>query len=358
MTFEDIANHRLINQQIENGKFSSPKELVSWMGAIQAQDYSMAKWAIGVRIKNSTDHLIEKAIDNAEIIRTHVLRPTWHFIAAKDIRWMLELTAPRLHTILNSNNRKLELTDKIFNKSNSIIEKLLSDGKQLTREEIMIELRKNKIATDDIRSAHIMFRAELEQLVCNGSRRGKQFTYALMDERVSKTKTFDREEAVAELAKRYFTSHGPTTLQDFVWWSGLKIVDAKLALELNKKILHSVNVKDQTYWFIEKVNYKKSKTDTIHFLPGYDEYTISYKDRSASLDVSIAKHAMSGNGIFKPIIVVNGKVKGIWKRTIKKDKILVEPFFLKAADQPAKKAMENALQSYAHFMGEKVELMI
>ncbi len=357
MTLSEIATARLSNQQLISTSFKTPEEIVRWMGAMQAQDYGMSKWAIGIRLPYSTDKEIEAAIDRGEIIRTHVMRPTWHFVSAKDIRWMLELTAPRIHTIVNSSNKRLGLTEAILKKSISIIEKSLEGGRHLTREELMTELGKKKIDASDIRSAHIMYRAELNGLVCNGAMRGKQITYALMDERIPTTKKFDKDEALAELALRYFTSHGPATVQDFCWWSGLAAGDGKKGVELNKSKLSFVNVDTQTFWFSENGLKKKSKTETVHFLPAFDEYMLSYRDRSACIDPAVGRHAMTVNGIFKPIIVVNGKVEGIWKRSLKKENIVVEPFYFEGAKKFKNKLIEDSLKPYANFLNRKVQLI-
>jgi hypothetical protein len=357
MTITDLAHHRLLNQQVAEKKCTSIKELVGCLGAIQAQDYHMAKWAIGVRLNKSTDALVEQAIDNVEIIRTHVLRPTWHFVAATDIRWMLDLTAPHVRTILNSNGNRLGLTEKVYGKSHDIIIKQLIGGKQLTREELMAELKRNKIATNDLRALHIMMRAELDGIVCNGSRRGKQFTYALIDERVPKAKKMDRGEALAKLAGIYFKSHGPATVYDFAWWSGLKMVDAKLAVESIKTNFDSRIINDKTYFFKDS-RIKKKKTEGIHFLPAFDEYIISYKDRTTVMEPEMLKSAILKNAIFKPVLVINGKVEGIWSRTVKKDRVEVELNFFRFANKVNKKVLENALESYGHFMGSEIQLEI
>ena len=196
MTAAKLLKSRLINQHILKPPYKKPEDLVAWMGALQAQDYAMAKWAIGLRTLNATDSSVEKAIDEGKIIRTHLMRPTWHFVAAKDVRWMLELTAPQILAASASRHKQLELDDKIFKRSASIIEKLLRDGNHLTREEIMKELEKNGIKTNEVRSAHLMIRAELDGLVCSGKKRNKQFTYALLDERVKPYKKLLKEEAL------------------------------------------------------------------------------------------------------------------------------------------------------------------
>ena len=353
MTSNNISQLRLQNQQIGGTEFNSVNNLVRWMGAIQAQDYGMSKYAIGVRLKNSTDQLIEEAIIKGEIIRTHVLRPTWHLVAADDIRWMLELTAKNLNKSLSSNNKRLELDEKTFGKANTIIEKLLRDGKYLTRKEIMSALEKKGIQTNDLRAAHIMFRAETDLVVCNGIKRDKQFTYALFDERVPPAKKFSKEEAVAELAQRYFSSHGPATPQDFCWWSGLSVTDAKTGLEQIKSNLICEKYKENIYWLADKQVNSKTTTNKVFFLPSYDEFLISYKSREISMDTRFSDRTFTTNGIFNPIIVHNAKVIGIWKPHYKKD-ILINEYFFDKPTEKQKQLCVKAAKEFGKFMQKKV----
>lgn len=324
MNLSTIATFRLQNQQITHPSFARPKEVAAWLGAMQAQDYTHAKWAVGLRIPGSTDADIEAALDRGDIVRTHVLRPTWHFAAAEDIRWMLALSAPQIRAAGAAMERQLGLDEALFKRTNTIIRKALEGGKQLTREELMAELAKSGIVANGYQAAHIMFEAELDAIVCNGSRRGKQFTYALLDERVPPGKMPDRPDAIAELARRYFTSHAPATLPDFQWWSGLRAADARAGLEAVKPLLVSETIENQTYWLPNDFKPASPATSTLHLLPAFDEFLVSYKDRSASLDSSRKVQAITGNGIFKPVVVVDGWVKGIWQRTFKKDKVVVE----------------------------------
>jgi hypothetical protein len=352
MTLKDVATYRLFNQQLLKPQPTSPTEVVNHFGAMQAQDYAMAKWAIGIR-SNTNEQVIEKAINGGEILRTHLLRPTWHFVSANDIRWMLELTAPHLKRVLAGMCRRLELSELTLQRCRKLIEQTLSGNKHCTREEIMLELNKERIATNDIRSAMIMMDAELDSLVCNGPMRGKQFTYALLHERVPAGKSLARIEALAELAKRYFSSHGPATLQDFGWWSGLALTDCKIALELVKNNFDSSVVDNQTYWFNPKNFQANGHSKTILFLPAYDEFMISYKDRSASLEPAVANETISGNGIFKPIIVEDGKVTGYWKRSFKKDSLVIESHYFKTNKKQQKKLAFKAAERYGNFLGMK-----
>lgn len=356
MTLEEISNGRLFSQQITATNFTTVKEVVSWMGAVQAQDYAMAKWAIGLRLPGSTDKMIEQAIDEANIIRTHVLRPTWHFVASDDARWMLELTAPRIIKRLSSRHKELELDEKTLLKTTQIIEKILQ-SRQLTRQEIMNELEKQGVRTNDFRSYHIMFDAELRGLVCNGSMRGKQFTYALLDERVPKKKTFKKDEALAKLTARYFASHGPAALQDFVWWSGLSVSDARIGLETAKPGLSCEKFQGKEYWFNEAVKTNTRKDENVHFLPAFDEFMVSYKDRSASLEDKNLSSAILRNGIFKPIIVKSGKVIGSWSRTIKKDKVIVKPVLFNPFLKVSEKTIRNAVERFGNFLNLEAQII-
>lgn len=356
MNLTNIATIRLISQQIATTKFKAVKDVVDWMGAMQAQDYAMAKWAIGARLPNSTDQDIETAINHGEIIRTHLLRPTWHFASAENIVWMLVLTVPQIKVSLKSRNRELGLSETIFAKSNTIIEKALAGGKHLTRQELITELEKAHIATEDNRASHLMLQAELDGIVCSGAVKGGKQTYALLEERVPKTKPLTREEALAKLAQKYFTSHGPASLQDFVWWSGLSVSDARRALEMVKSDFISETIDSRTYWFSPFVPALKPDKEAAYLLPAFDEFIISYKDRRAALPFEDHNKAVSDNGIFRPVIVVNGKIIGTWKRTIKKDRVIIETQLFEQPDKATRSLVEEASIRYGHFLEKKTEI--
>jgi len=356
MTRSAICRHRLINQQLENAHCKTPGELVSWMGAIQAQDYEMAKWAIGIRVSASPGE-VENAINRGEIIRTHILRPTWHFVSPGDIRWLLRLSAPGLRAYMAPYWRKMELDEKIFKRSNKIILQALSGNKSLSREELLNKLRDKGIDPGNpMRSAHFMLRAELEGLICNGPKRGKTFTYVLLEEKAGLGKTMPQEEALATLANRYFSSHGCATLQDFCWWSGLGVREAKTGLELIKNGLDSADFEKKTYWF-RPAAFSGNQSDSVHFLPAFDEYLISYKDRSASLDSGMMNRVITSNGIFKPLILFNGQVAGIWKKDSLKNQLLLQPMMRGFKNILPKQVLREAADRYALYLGTKIRLV-
>ena len=319
----EITNQRLQNQQIHAPHATTPTELVAWMGAMQAQDYEMSKWAMGVRLPNQTEGILEAALNNGEVLRTHLLRPTWHLVAPKDIRWMLALSKPQIEKIVAGYNERLGLDIATRSKSNDIIEKALTQRPNLTRNELMEILGHHDIQASDIRAAHLMFHAELTGLVCSGIRKGKQLTYALLDTRTPLTKPLHRDEALAELAKRYFQSHSPATVKDFAWWSGLTLTDARKGIDNIKDQLEILAI-EKTNYYVFSTKTSKIATKDIVLLPAFDEYMVSYTDRSAALDPQFKSQAISSNGIFTPIIVHHGQVIGIWKRKLKPKYIEIE----------------------------------
>jgi hypothetical protein len=347
MTPPGITALRLKNQQLMGSSFKKPEELVAWMGAVQAQDYAGAKWAVGVRTIDTTDSSIECAIDKGKIIRTHVLRPTWHLVNPADIRWMLMFTAPRIHAFAAFGYRQMGLNDAIFKRANKALTKALQGGKHLTRIEIAAVLQQAKIQTDELRLIHILMHAELDAVICNGPRKGKQFTYALLDERIPQTKTIKPEEALIKLTTRYFKSHGPATLADYAWWSGLTTRDAQKGLELVKSALISEVVNGTSYWMTSDTAAIKNKSGVL-LLPAFDEYTVAYKDRSLVLDETAAKQ--TGNGIFKPLLLIDGQVKGYWKRNDKKDSSRVDLTLFDKLSETQTKKITAEIKKYSSFL--------
>src|SRR5262245_16578124 len=204
-----ITQQRLTQQQLSRQTFQSPVEVVRWLGAVQAQEYLLAKWALGLRMVKANDDRIEQAFADGAILSTHAMRPTWHFVAPEDIRWLLMLTGPRVHGVNGTMYRQLDLDTALLSRCNELIADALRGGRQLTRDELGVMLAEKGIAAEGMHLSYVMMHAELEAVVCSGARRGKQFTYALLDERAPETKSLTHEEALAELVRRYFTSHGP-----------------------------------------------------------------------------------------------------------------------------------------------------
>lgn len=343
MNIADITTMRLANQQLVKTRYKTPREIVSWMGAMQAQDFNMAKWGIGVRLPGITDKQVEKAIDGGELIRTHILRPTWHFVSRDDIHWMLQLSSPRVKLAVRSSDRELELSDDLLKKTSAIIRKALEKESNQTRQELGAILKKADIECDSRRLSHIMFHAELDGLICNGTIKDKKQTYALLEQRVPKTSNYNMDETLYRLAYKYFQSHGPATIQDFIWWSGLTATEARSAAALIKPDFIFETAGEQTYIYHQSSSGYKQRDDIVHFLPAFDELLVSYKDRKEILSLVHHKKVITSNGIFKPAISYNGEIIGLWKKNLDKRNILSEFFFQpdKVLEKLIKKASED-----------------
>ena len=352
MTPQDIAQYRLYYQQIAKTKFKAPSQVVSWLGALQAQDYAGAKWSIGLRLPDATDIDIEQAIADKTIIRTWPMRGTLHFVAPEHVRWMLELLTPRIIAQSAGRYRQLELDDVIFSRSKELFAKALQGGKQLTRDEMHQLLERANISTEGQRGYHILCRSAQDGLICFGAPSGKQQTFTLLDEWTPPTKSLERDEALAELVKRYFTSHGPATLPDFVWWSGLTVTDAKAGLEMVKSQLIQEIVNGQTYWMSPDMPVIADNSPTTYLLPGFDEYMLGYTDRTAVLEAIHSQKITPGNnGMFSPTIVIDGKVAGTWKRTFKKDTVVMAVSSFTSFSEAQSRAISAAAKRYSTFVG-------
>jgi len=352
MNNADIAYLRLRNQGLFRSTFKSASDAVSQLGAVQAQDYAGAKWALGQRIKDSTDASLEQAFTAGSILRMHLLRPTWHFVTPRDIRWLLILTAPRVHAVNAFMYRQVGLEKTIIKKSYKVLEKALKGNQHLTRAELGSILERSGIKVQAQQLTYIMMSAELDGLICSGPRKGKQFTYALLEERVPLVPKLERDEALAELTKRYFISRGPATLKDFVWWSGLTMTDARDGIEIVNSQLMNETINNQVFWFHESKPPITGKSMTAHLLPNYDEYVVGYTDRSVIYDVSHDKKLDArGNVLFQNTIAINGQIKGTWKRTLKKNDVLVEFVFFTKPTKTEMQAVTAATERYGNFLG-------
>lgn len=359
MTHLNIARQRLHNQCISQRTCENAvDDVVKWLGAVQAQDYAAAKWAVGLRLQGITDDDIEQAFTDGAILRTHVMRPTWHFVSSDDIRWMLALTAPRVKAASAYYHRRLELDKATFMQSNAALVKALQGGKQLTRAQLTSVLQQVGIASENaLRFTYIIMYAELDGIICSGARRGKQFTYALLDERAPQARTLDRDEALAKLARRYFTSHGPATLHDFAWWSGLTTADAKAGLEMVASQLMHELVDGQMYWFSTSSTLTIDRTPTVSLLPNFDEFVVGYTDRSAIFNAAYTnKQTPRGNILFNHTIVVDGQIVGTWNRTTKKDTVTITPNLFIPLNEAETCAFTEAANRYGAFFGKSWEL--
>jgi hypothetical protein len=358
-----IADQRLTNERLVQPVFTQPAEVVRWFGAVQAQEYALAKWALSLRMQNFngaplTDAAFEQAFNEGQILRTHVMRPTWHFVTPEDIRWILELTAPRVHTVNGYMYRQAGLDEAVLRRGSEIIAKALHGGQQLTKVELGEILAQHGMVYSGINLGYIIHFAELERIVCSGARRGKQFTYALLDERAPQAKSLPREEALAELTRRFYTSHGPATVHDFAWWSGLTIADVKTGLEMNRPHLEALEFNGKTWWYAADSERPATlpQTPTAWLLPPYDEYTIAYKDHSPILESEY--HETAVEAIFNGVMMLDGKLLGNWRRSFPNKKtVLIEYAPFRDLTDEEQAAFATAVERFANFLELKHELV-
>lgn len=352
MKHQEIARQRLRNQRLVGMPLASPEEVVRWLGAMQAQEFAVAKWSIGQRARSTSDAALDQAIADGTILRTHILRPTWHFVLPADIRWMQHLTAPRVHAMNASSYRKLELGDAVFARSNALIAGALEGGNQLTRKQVARVLQNAGITAHGQRLAYLLMRAELDAVICSGAPIGKQQTYALLDERAPESRSLSRDQALAELTERYFTSRGPATLKDYTWWSSLTAAEAKKGLELVKSQLEHMVVADRTYWFAAPARTRSQVSQAAHVLQGYDEYIIAYSESRDVLDMTgMARAVLREDVTFFHAVVLDGQVVGLWRRMLEKNAVTIEVRPLPNFETTRKNAVEAAVDRYGEFIG-------
>ena len=348
----DLLGRRLASQKLARSTFRTPAEVVAWMGGVQAQDYPGAKWAVGIRAARLTNDDVERAFDAGAILRTHVLRPTWHFVAPADIRWMLALTGPRVNAASAYQYRKAGLDDGTFRRSRVVLERALRDRRALTRLELAVALRRAGVAAEGPRLAGLLMRAELDGVICSGPRLNRQFTYALLEERVPPAAPLAPDEALAELTRRYFSSHGPATVADFVWWSGLTVREAKRGLALSEHSLASTSVNGEACWSAAVRPHTRRASPSAFLLPNWDEYVVAYRNRTLLAGGGAAPAA----GLFSPSIVIDGKLAGTWTRTLKGSSIHLQLRPHRRFAQREARGVEAAVERYGRFMGMDVRL--
>ena len=356
----DIARQRLHRTYLAGSSHATGREVVRALGAVQAQDYEGAKWALSMRTTGATNAELEREFDTGAILRTHVLRPTWHFVDPADIRWMLALTGPSVVKRMSVYDRRLGLEEKTFRRSSAVLEKALRDGTYLTRPELrtLVESKVGPLGAGmpgNQRMAHLMMRAELEGLICSGARRNKQFTYVLLDERAPPTAPLDRDEALLELTRRYFRTRSPATPQDFSWWSGLSVSEAKRGIDMAGAELEPVAIDDVKYWVHGDVPGRAKPS--AHLLPNYDEFFIGYRDRNAiGRRLKSARMVTGGSALIAYVIALDGQLVGAWKRSPGRGVVKLELNLLDRLTTAEEKRVLAEVRRFEAFVGRAVEL--
>jgi hypothetical protein len=327
---------------------------VSWFGAMQAQDYLGALWALGSRTARASAASVEAALDEGKVLRTHGFRGTWQFVTPEDLGWMLALAGPRVIAAAASRFREVGLDAKTLERSCELFAEALSGGKELTRAELAAVLLRQRIKSAG-RLSHLLIHAELRGVLCSGARRGKQSTSALVSERAPRTKAFTREQALAELARRYFRSRGPATDRDLAWWSGIPLREAREAIELVERKLDAEVFDGKRYFWLGNTR-GTGRAAGVHLLPAFDEYLVAYQDRSACIEPSHVRRINAGGGMLKPVVVSNGRVVGTWQRKLQKDAVAVSVSLVSHLSANERDALASAAERYARFLGLPLRL--
>ncbi len=329
---QHIGVQSLINQQIVGKNHHTAESVLRGMGAMQAQEYKQALWAIGTRMQSATITHIETAIAEAKIVRTWTQRGTIHFVPAEDTHWMLKLCASRIVTGHGRRMNQLGLTHENITYCEKLILNTLVSGKSLTRAEIFKLFDDAGIATTGQRGYHILWHLAHLGIICMGAMQGKEQTFVLLDEWVPNPRNLSRDEALTELVWRYFSSRGPATDYDFAWWSGLTLTDTRIGMHNNDSRLVKMVMDDKTYWMANPS--PPTHSQKVYLLPAYDEFLLGYQDRKAVLAGEYAQQVVPGNnGVFQPIVVIDGQVVGTWKHTIKQKTHLITPHLFISSDE-------------------------
>lgn len=347
----NIAAQRLQSQRISGEKFDTPEEVVRWMGAVQAQDYGQAVWAIGVRMKRPSLEAVEKAIVDRKILLTWPMRGTIHFVPVEDAKWMVETLAYARASRPNWHQKLLKIDESMLEKVRNLVTSTLQGGGRFTRAQLMELFESNDLPTKEQRGYSYISHLAETGVLCQAPLDGKQQTFVLLDEWVPHSRKLGRTDAVAELAQRYFKSHGPASIQDFANWTGLGMIEAKQGLETAGSTLCALKEDEKEYWLSAEMAEHLGSPRGVHLLPGYDEFLLGYKDRTAVLRDEHARYIVPGNnGVFKPVIVMDGQVVGIWKRTAKKSCVEVS-FTLFPGCIVSPGLLEEEAATYASFLG-------
>ncbi|MEF2968630.1 winged helix DNA-binding domain-containing protein [Paenibacillus sp. M1] len=344
-----IAQCRLRNQRINRPGELTASDVVRRLGAIQAQDYSQALWAVGLRMQQAHASEVENAIAEKHIVLTWAMRGTLHLVTAEDVHWMIKLLAPRILSKSQPRLKQMGLDSKLLSHFEDLIYQALKEKKRMNRAELMALLEDKGFVTKNGRGYLLLWYLAQIGLICLGPMEGKQQTFVLLEEWLPNRKSYSKEESLKEIAERYFTGHGPATVHDFAWWSGLTVTEARTGIEAAALALHSEKIAGVEYWM--GPDSAKGNESGVFLLPGFDEYLLGYKDRSAVLEKKFAPFIVPGNnGVFKPMLIVDGQIEGTWSRKIKKDgvDISVSPF---SPTTPwSVESLDQSIQRYRKFV--------
>jgi hypothetical protein len=360
MSDEEIARLRLRRQHLTGRPLPTPEAVVAWLGAVQAQEFGVAKWSIAQRSRGRvTSADLDRALAQGRILRTHLMRATWHFVLPADLRWLLALIGPRVHARAASYYVRSGLTNAVFARSHAVLREALAGGRQRVRKEIVAAFARGRVATDGLKLRLLLLQAEMDLVVCSGAPRGRHQTFALVDDLVPPAPPIPEDEALAELARRYFSSHGPATLKDFIWWSSLTAAQARRGLELLKdEGLRRLEAGGRTHWMVEAPARRATGATPVHLLQAFDEYVIGYTESRKVLAVTGRPDAPRGAPLHSNVLTRDGQVIGFWRTAPDVEEAPVEVHLPRPLDRATRSALENELERYGRFLQRPVRLLV
>lgn len=353
-----FARLRLAHQRLDGDPAESAEDAVRWLGAVQSQDYHDAKWSIGQRCRSLTGSEFDACFNSGRVLRTHVLRPTWHFVPPEDLGWMQRLTSPRVHALNAAYYRKEGIDAAVVKRGRKLVERQLRRNQHCTRHELAAIFARNALPSTGLGLAYLVMHLELDGVICSGPLRGRQFTYALLEERVPNASHLQGDDALRELAFRYFRSHAPATIHDFAWWSGATVATARHAVALNQERLSSELRTGKEYWFHSGGTAARAKAPLVHLVSIYDEHVLAYADRSHVTHPDAQAALASRADALNLLILLDGRAIGSWTRTIKSRRIEICCTSFIPLGNAATQALQQAGARYGAFWDSEVSLAI
>jgi hypothetical protein len=349
----EVAHRRLANQHLSGPPLPDPQAVVRHLGAVQAQEYAMARWSLAQR-STGDDAAVQRAVDDGRVLRTHALRPTWHFLAPEDLRWVQALTAPRVRVLNRYYERQSGIDDDEAARAVAAMTRALRGANHLTRTELAAALALSGIEASGVRLAYLIMRAELDAVVVNGAQRGRQQTYALADERVPDGLALTGDDALAELLRRYVASHGPVTAKDAAWWSSLPLTEVRRGLALLAGELESEVVDGADHWFAPGATPAREPTPAPHVLQGYDEYVVAYTESRSVINVAGRTIVPANtNQVIQPLVLDSQGI-GWWRRVVEKERLVAELHLAVRLTAEQDAAVRSAFDRFAAFAGVPV----
>jgi hypothetical protein len=340
------------SQHLWGTPFETLEDTVRWLGALQSQEYAVAKWSVGQRTTGVSDAAMDRAVADGVVVRTHILRPTWHFVHREDLRWMLNLTAPRVHALNAPYYRKLRLDEDLVARGHAVFAEALRGGGRRTRKELAAVLDRQGISADGMQLGYLLMWAELDAVICSGGLKGKQQTYALFDERVPEAKPVDRDEALAELTRRYFTARGPATVRDYMWWSSLTAAHARGGIDMIKSQLEHQVVDGRTYWFADSSPTVNNGDGRIDLVQGYDECVVSYSEsKDVLLGPLVSREMLRDRPVFMHAVLLDGQLIGHWRQSPPGKRVVIESSLYRPLERAERQALDAAIARYVGFKG-------